>query len=157
MIKSALSLGANIGDIEANFALAVDGLASAGMCEICRSSLFYSEAVECLPGTPPFTNQALTGLWRGSAHELWECCKGLEIEAGRPPRHLPGTSRTLDIDIIIFGDGVCRDGSLHIPHRKAAGRDFVIFPLAEIAGDWIFPGTYATVGELAEKLARDSA
>ncbi len=155
--RIALSLGANIGDVESNFSLAAEGLASAGMREIRKSSPFRSEAVECLPGTPPFTNQALTGRWGGSERELLECCKRLETAAGRPPDHLPKTSRTLDIDIIIFGDDVYDDDDLHIPHKKAAGRGFVIFPLAEIAKDWIFPGTCATVVQLAEELSRDSA
>ena len=140
MPKIALSLGGNLGNIPETFDLAIAKLAKAGVCEIRKSSLLHSDAEDCVPDTPPFTNAAVTGTWNGSQDELFDLCQQVEQEAGRSEHHKPGTSRVLDIDIIIFGDLIHKDKRLEIPHPKASTRFFVIKPLSEIAGDWTFPG-----------------
>ena len=145
----ALSLGGNVGDVETAFAKAVAGLELAGLENTIRSSIGTYPAVDCHPGTPDFLNMAVTGEWSKSLEELRNVCVDLEKAAGRPEKHDPAASRTLDVDIIIFGDTPIIFGQLKIPHPKASSRAFVMVPLAEIAGGLIFPGTRNTVGELA--------
>lgn len=149
--KIALSLGGNIGDVAKTFDEAIAKLAKAGVGEIRRSSLIQTGAEACAPETPPFTNAAITGQWNKSLDELFNLCQQIEQEAGRPKDHRPGTSRTLDIDIIIFGDTLHKDSRLQVPHPKATSRFFVIYPLCEIAGDWTFPGQGVKLFNLLKK------
>ena len=150
--KIALSLGGNIGDVSKTFEEAIAELANAGVCEIRTSSPYYSEAEECVSGTPSFTNIALTGSWNGTPAELFDICQKIEQESGRPENHRPGTSRTLDIDIILFGEQVYEDKKLTIPHIRAASRFFVIIPLNEIASDWTFPGKGVKISQIFDEL-----
>ena len=147
-IRIALSLGANLGRIEATFNTAVSGLARAGLTDIRKSSLFRNPAQGCAPGTPDFINAAVSGQWPASVEALHEVCKKLEEAAGRPINHEHYASRTLDLDIILFGEQVIHSDTLDIPHKQALKRLFVLVPLAEIAEDWNFPGQPQNVAAL---------
>jgi 2-amino-4-hydroxy-6-hydroxymethyldihydropteridine diphosphokinase len=152
MIKTALALGGNLGDVVAAFKTAVQKLEAAGMININISSFCRTTPVGCASGTPDFMNAALTGSWPGSAEELLTVCQEIERESGRAAVHGINTPRTLDIDIILFGDRIIRSDTLHIPHPRAAQRLFVIAPLAEIAPDMIFPDTGKNVSDILESL-----
>ena len=92
------------------------------------------------PGTPAFLNGALSGLWSGTAEELLLLCQKIEAENGRPPDHAHYVSRTLDLDIILFGRQIIREPALTIPHPLAVHRSFVMTPLREIEpemADWL--------------------
>ena len=141
----AIMLGGNLGDPEKFFDAAVDGLAAGGLEITGRSAVYRSAPVDCVPGTPDFSDQALTGRWSESPEELLALCQRLERAAGRPEKHSSRESRTLDCDIIIFGDVVSADPSLTLPHPRAKQRRFVLEPLAEIAPDWRFPDSGTTV------------
>lgn len=141
----ALMLGGDLGDTAACFDAAAAALERAGMTELRRSRIYRSAPVDCVPGTPEFSDQALTGLWHGTARELFAVCQQLERAAGRPERHSSREARTLDIDLILFGDTVSDSPELTIPHPRARKRRFVLEPLAEIAPDWRFPDTGNTI------------
>lgn len=91
---------------------------------------------------------AASGWWGGSPEELRAVCVKLEQCAGRPEKHDSAASRTLDLDIVVFGDELIDTDTLRIPHPKARERLFVLEPLAEIAGDLTFPETSITVTEV---------
>ena len=152
MEKIALSLGGNIGNVKDTFNQAIAKLANGGVCDIRKSSLMTTAPVDCIPDTSDFINGAITGTWNGSLMELFQLSQKIEQEAGRPKEHLKGVSRPLDIDIILFGDLIYKDNQLEIPHKEAKNRDFVIFPLSEIASEWTFPENGATVRELMNDL-----
>jgi len=147
-IPVALSLGGNLGNVVQTFSRAAEELHRAGMTGIIMSSSFRNPAEGCAPGTPDFVNGVLCGNWPGNVEELHAICKRLEVEAGRPADHLPYCSRTLDIDIILFGNAIIATQSLQIPHREALNRLFVLVPLAEIAGNWPFPGQNETIEQI---------
>jgi len=90
----------------------------------------------------------VAGLWPGDVFGLHRLCKELEREAGRPSERGRNSDRTLDIDLILFGLSVIDAEGLRVPHPRAAGRLFVLVPLADIAADWPVPGAGRTVGEL---------
>jgi 2-amino-4-hydroxy-6-hydroxymethyldihydropteridine diphosphokinase len=76
----------------------------------------------------------------------------LEQEFGRPRPH-PGTSRTLDLDLILYaGEVIDRPPRLIVPHPRFRERRFVLAPLAEVARDWTDPVTGLTVSTLLERL-----
>ncbi len=150
---AALSLGGNVGDVETAFNKAIDALERAGLSNVRRSSIGKYPPVDCHPGTPDFLNMAVAGKWPRSLEELRDVCVKLERAAGRPEQHDPAASRTLDMDIIIFGEAPVFSGPLQVPHPKAIKRAFVMQPLAEIVGDLTFPGTHYKIDELALKVS----
>jgi 2-amino-4-hydroxy-6-hydroxymethyldihydropteridine diphosphokinase len=147
----ALSLGGNTGDVPSAFRRALKKLQDGGLCEIRISSLYRTAPVGCEKGTPDFINAAVTGKWNGSPDSLHNLCLKIEVEEGRAADHVKYASRTLDLDIIFFGDMVHADSKITIPHREAKKRLFVLIPLAEIAGNRIFPGEKYTVAKLLKK------
>ena len=142
-----------MGDVASAFDFAIDALEQKGLCEIRRSSLYETAPVECSPGTPDFLNMALTGVWNASYEVLFALCKELEVRSGRPAEHARNASRTLDLDILLFGDLIVDLPHLKIPHIDLKNRLFVLEPLAEIAPDWKDPSTGMTIAMLLEKLS----
>ena len=140
-------MGGNLGDSARIFEEAASGLAAGGVENLRVSGIFRSAAVDCVPGTPDFCDRALTGEWAGGAGELFQLCQRLEREAGRPAVHSSRESRTLDLDLILFGDRRIDQPGLIVPHPRARLRRFVLEPLAEIAPDWIFPDCGKSVRE----------
>ncbi len=156
-VQVALSLGGNLGDVPASFQAAAHGLEAAGMRGMRFSSCYRTRPVGCPAGSPPFINAALTGCWPHSLRELLSKCKELERLAGRSHGGARNSPRPLDLDIIFFGELVSTGPDITIPHKEAADRIFVLVPLSEIAGGWIFPGKGMTVTEVLNRLAAGSA
>lgn len=127
-----IALGGNIGDVPAAFRRACDSLSRAGFRIRRFSSLRNTTPVGCEPGAPEFTNAAVSGFWDGSAPDLLRVCQRIEADNGRPNDHAYHVSRTLDLDIILFGRETVALPDLTIPHPEAAKRDFVMEPLREI-------------------------
>ena len=155
MVKStkfAIMLGGNLGDSAAIFRAALDRLAAAGCRNLRMSRIHRGAAVDCVPGTPDFSDAAATGEWSGSALELLRLCRKLEREAGRPAEHSSRESRTLDIDLILFGDEVIDTPELTVPHPRAQTRRFVLEPLAELLPDVRFPDSGRKIGECLRNL-----
>lgn len=148
----ALALGGNCGDVCGNFETALAKLADGGIRNITMSPLYVTEPVDCPPGSPDFYNAALTGYCGLPPLELLALCKRIEREAGRPEHYPVNSPRPLDIDIILYGNLIYSDEKLTIPHPRAAEREFVLKPLADIAPDLIFPDTGQTVSDLLKKL-----
>ncbi|MDX9982109.1 MAG: 2-amino-4-hydroxy-6-hydroxymethyldihydropteridine diphosphokinase [Lentisphaeria bacterium] len=144
----ALAFGANLGDAAATISEALVRLQAGGLAEMQVSDLFKTRPLGCVPGTPPFLNGAVTGLWPGSPHELLRLCQRLEVAAGRPAEHASDQARVLDLDILLFGHLVLTLPELTLPHPRLGERLFVLAPLAQIAPAWVVPGTGRTVDEL---------
>ena len=99
---------------------------------------------------PPFLNAAAVGRTTRTARELLDYLLHVERLAGRTRPH-PGAARTLDLDLILFGDVCLDEPGLTVPHPRFRERAFVLEPLAEVAADWVDPVTGLTVGELWRK------
>ena len=151
-IKIAIALGGNLGDVAAAFELATAELAVGGVEAIRRSGNYRTRPVGCAPGTPDFLNAALTGTWRGAAVELLELCRRIEVKLGRPAVHGINRDRTVDLDLILYGDRIIREEGLTVPHPRARERLFVLEPLAEIAPEWEFPDEKITVKNALSRL-----
>ena len=151
-MKFALCLGGNEGPVAANFDLVEEALRAAGAAEIRRSRIFVTSPVDCVPGTPDFLNQALTGEWHGSVESLFDLLQALERRCGRPEIHSSRESRPLDCDLILWGEEVISTPRLQIPHPRARQRLFVLEPLAEIAPEMRFMPEGLTVAQCLQKL-----
>ena len=152
IIKIAIALGGNMGDSTDIFRSAMLKLAGGGVGKIKLSRLIVTKPEDCPLGAPDFTNAVLTGEWHGSAKQLLKLCQAIEVASGRPTEHGFNAPRTLDLDIILFGDEIIDLPELQVPHPRAAQRTFVLQPLAEIASDWIFPDSGKSVRELLKKI-----
>ena len=135
-----IALGGNLGDVPAAFRRACDSLSSAGFRIRRFSSLLKTAPVGCEHGAPEFTNGAVSGFWSGTPSGLLRVCQRIEAGNGRPNDHAHHVSRTLDLDIILFGRETVALPDLIIPHPEAAKRDFVMIPVREIEpelADWL--------------------
>ena len=144
-----IALGGNLGDVPEAFRRACEALSCAGFRIRRFSSLFRTAPVGCEPGAPVFTNAALSGFWNGTAPDLLRLCQKIEADNGRPNDHAHHVSRTLDLDIILFGRETVRLPDLTIPHPEAPQRDFVMIPVREIEpelADWLTKQSEADPG-----------
>jgi 2-amino-4-hydroxy-6-hydroxymethyldihydropteridine diphosphokinase len=88
-----------------------------------------------MPGAPDFINAVVA--FETSLHPfaLLRSLQEIEARLGRPKDHRKNESRTIDLDIICYGDLSIDEKELTIPHPRAAQRDFVMTPLKEVAPD----------------------
>ena len=155
--RACIMLGGNIGDVPATFERAAAFLAACGVVIEHRSAIGKSKAVDCVPGTPDFCDQALLIGWDGSPEALLQTLQQTEIAFGRPEKHRRDESRTLDCDLILFDAEQRRTATLTLPHPRARQRRFVLELLVEIAPDWRFPDTGETVREAYCRLPAPAA
>ena len=108
------------------------------------------------PPQGPYLNAAVVVETDLDPHGLLAVARRLERAAGRDGSGGADAERwgprTLDVDVLLCDDLVLRDDSLTVPHPRMAERAFVLAPLAEIARDWVVPGTQKTVERLLEDL-----
>lgn len=154
MTLVAIALGGNLGDSPAIFAAAEKHLAENGLQQIRCASIFRTAPVDCPAGTPDFCNSALCGLWPGTALELLQLCQQTEIFFGRPAQHGFHQSRTLDLDILLFGEEMISLPELQIPHPRMLERYFALAPLVEILPDQPIPPANITVSAAFAKLQK---
>jgi 2-amino-4-hydroxy-6-hydroxymethyldihydropteridine diphosphokinase len=145
-IVAAIALGSNLGDRAAHLDHAVSRLRD--LLRGVRVSRFYDTVPVGATGPQPlYLNAAAVGEAAMPARALLETLLTIEEERGRE-RPYPNAPRSLDLDIILFGDLVIDEPGLVIPHPRFRERRFVLQPLAEIAPDLKDPVTGKTVSEL---------
>jgi 2-amino-4-hydroxy-6-hydroxymethyldihydropteridine diphosphokinase len=147
-VAVAIALGSNLGDRETSLRAAVAALAPC-VGDLRVSTFHETEPIGVGP-QPRFLNAAVVGTTSLSAHRLMADLLDIETRFGRTRPH-PGAPRTLDLDLVLFGDFVIDDPPvLIVPHPRFRERRFVLAPLAEIARDWRDPVTGRTIGELLQ-------
>lgn len=140
--EAALGLGGNLGDPLQAFATALRSLADHSGITVDRYSSVYRTKPWGIVEQPDFLNMAVLLSTDVREVELLNICIALEHAAGRERRERWGP-RTLDLDILTFGDLVTDRPSLQLPHPRIAKRAFVLVPLVEIAPDLMIDGRSA--------------
>jgi 2-amino-4-hydroxy-6-hydroxymethyldihydropteridine diphosphokinase len=143
-----LSAGSNLGDRRSILQSALAALRKAGAEPRQISSCFETEPVG-FRGQPWFLNLALEVQTRSTPLELLEICQAIESAQGRT-RPFPNGPRTLDLDILLYGDLIMDDPRLQIPHPRMSERRFVLVPLAQIAPDLLHPVLKKSIRSLLE-------
>jgi 2-amino-4-hydroxy-6-hydroxymethyldihydropteridine diphosphokinase len=147
----AIALGSNLGDRAAHieWALAQLGVLLAGL----RSSpLIETEPVDVPDEQPPYLNAVAVGETALDPEALMAALAALERQRGRE-RPSYRAARTLDLDLILYGDRVIHTETLEVPHPRFRERAFVLGPLAELEPEWTDPVTGLTVAELQRKIS----
>ena len=153
-----VALGSNLpssyGSSKATINHAFDKLQLLVDLPIARSSLWQTAPMECEAGTPDFVNAvaALRLSTKVDPHAFLAVLLAIESEFGRQRSAEFEDSRTLDLDLICFGDRVIKTEQLTLPHPRAYLRRFVLKPLAEIEPNLRLPGQSLTVIELERGL-----
>ena len=146
-----LCLGSNVGDRDGRIAGGVAELERSGVSVATRSSVYETEPVG-IEDQPWFLNQVIGGTTRLAPVKLLEICKGIERLFGRDVSEARFGPRTLDIDILLYGDRVITDDRLTIPHPRMHERRFVLVPLVEIAPRLVDPRNGREYARILERL-----
>jgi 2-amino-4-hydroxy-6-hydroxymethyldihydropteridine diphosphokinase len=144
-----LSLGSNLGSREQNLRGAIRRISALGRVDAV-SSFYETEPVE-FTDQPWFLNCVMALETTAEPVQLIHELLRIEQEMGRQ-RVLKKGPRSIDIDILLFGDAVVNTPELTIPHPEMARRRFVLEPLAEIAPELLHPISQKTVMQLLAEL-----
>jgi 2-amino-4-hydroxy-6-hydroxymethyldihydropteridine diphosphokinase len=148
-VPVAIALGSNLGDRDTLLDDTEDRLAAL-LSGAVASARYETDAVGGLPDAPAFLNEVVVGTTQLGPRSLLEALLAIEAAAGRE-RPFVNAPRTLDLDLILYGDFVIDEPGLQVPHPRFRDRLFVLAPLAEVAGDWVDPVSGLTVEQLREK------
>jgi len=160
-VIAIVSLGSNLasskGDSSAIVRAALVDLQALSDAPLITSSLYRSVALDSPPDAPDFINAiAILRVRAGlSATALLQRLQEIETSNGRQRGAVLNAPRTLDLDLISFGELQCRTANLTLPHPRARQRRFVMEPLAEVACDYILPGQTLTAQQCLQSLGAD--
>ena len=146
-----LSLGSNVGEREAMLQSAIEALAGAGI-EVAHASSVYETEPQNLRDQRWFLNMVVECRTDLFPVQLLRRTQKIEFELGRK-RTVSKGPRTIDIDIILFGNAVIKTTILEIPHPRFRERRFVLAPLQELAPDLRDPVTRRSITDLLKDTA----
>lgn len=144
-VRAFVGLGANIGNPAAQLNEALEALEQAGVLVAC-SGVYRSAPIG--PAQPEFLNLVAELIVAEGPYELLRSCQALEAAAQRVRLERWGP-RTLDVDVLLYGEVEMGEPDLVIPHPRMRERRFVLDPLAELAPE------LTTIGELAAVADQD--
>ena len=153
-MRAGIALGSNLGDRLGMLRTARAAIERLPKAEkpVLASSIYETAPVDCEPGAPAFLNAVMEIGHAGSADELLKQLREIEATLGRPLEHAKNTSRTVDLDLLYFGDVAIRRPDLQLPHPRMHERRFVLQPLSEIRPELVLPEQTESVARLLARL-----
>ncbi|WP_332672664.1 2-amino-4-hydroxy-6-hydroxymethyldihydropteridine diphosphokinase [Aromatoleum sp.] len=159
--RAYVALGANLGDARETLEAALRALGELPDTQLVARSSLYRTAPVGISGQPDYINAVAALDTALSPQALLDALLALEARHGRT-REFPLAARTLDLDLLLYGDRVIDLPALQVPHPRMHLRAFVLMPLAEIAPALSLPGRGAVAdllpdvsGQPVERLPRD--
>ena len=144
-----LSLGSNIGDRQANLHAAIERLSAPRLSVLRVSPIYETEPVD-YTDQRWFLNLVVEAETALFPMQLLARTGKIERDLGRV-RTVPKGPRTIDIDILLYGNAVVHSAMLEIPHPRMAQRRFVLAPLADLAPDLRHPVTHLAVRQMLDQ------
>ena len=144
-----LGLGSNLGNRQDSLKQACVELESLPLLQFRVSPIYESEPLLKMP-QPKYLNMVVCGLTELSPLELLKKCQQIENRLGRIRNEHWG-SRTIDIDILAYGEECIDSDILKIPHPEMEKRSFVLVPLLELNPEWVHPKTGISILKLLEE------
>ena len=154
--KAYISLGSNLGDRAGNLLLAVRGMMHAALSVTCLSSIYETEPVSEVEQAPFLNMVAELGNPLPAPEQVMARLLRIEYALGRT-REVKDGPRTIDLDLLLYGDVHSHTQYLMLPHPRLHERRFVLEPLAEIAPRIVHPTLKRTASELLESVNDKSA
>ncbi len=146
-----ISLGSNLGNRNEAFDIALIRLVQSGVTITAVSNRIETAPVG-FNSQHSFLNMAITGTTVLAAKELLLKMKNIELEMGRQ-RSISGYSdRSIDLDLIFYGNEIISGEDIIVPHPRMQERMFVLEPLFQVAPQWFHPVLKKTVREMRENL-----
>lgn len=153
-MKSIIAIGSNIGDRRRYIDRALEMIEKrAG--EITAVSDIIETKAYGYEDQDDFLNMAMEIETDLGPRELLACLNGIEADLDRT-REIRWGPRTIDLDIVFYGDEIVDEEDLHIPHIDMYNRTFVLGPVAQIAPEKTDPRTGKTVGLLLDELKKEA-
>lgn len=150
MPKVFIGIGSNLGDRAGYFEFAQKEMFLVAGAKVLECSPVYeTEPVEAEGG--PFLNAVWSFETDLLPQELLGKMQEIEAKANRQ-RNKPHAARTLDLDILFYGDQVIREAGVTVPHPRLHERAFVLQPFCDLEPEWVHPQLKRTMKQLLEEL-----
>jgi 2-amino-4-hydroxy-6-hydroxymethyldihydropteridine diphosphokinase len=153
--RAAVALGSNLGDPGVQVARGFDEIAALPQTKLLARSALYRTAPVGYANQPDFVNACALVETELAPRALLDELLALEQRHGRV-RDIPNGPRTLDLDIVLYGDRVIDEPGLEVPHPRAHERAFVLEPLLDVWPDAVIPGK-GRVADLLQLVAPGAA
>jgi len=150
IVRALIGLGGNLGEVRERLDAAIAALGALPGVAVVARSRFYRTAPWGPVAQPDFINAAIAVETSLPALDLLDALLATERAFGRVRDGERWGPRTLDLDLLAYGDDVIDDERLNVPHPRIAERAFVLMPLADIASDAVLPG----VGRVSDLLGK---
>lgn len=152
LIESLVAVGSNLGDRGKSIEQAIELLSADDQIEkLTLSNLIETAPLGGSPNDPSYLNGAIRLVTTHSAESLHQRLIAIEKKLGRE-RNVRWASRTIDLDLVGFGNQIVQTESLLVPHPRMSFRSFVLKPLCEVASDWVHPQLNLSVKNLVAQL-----
>jgi len=146
-VASFIGFGSNLGDPVNQIHLATARLTSIPSSRIDSCSSLYRTPPIGPPDQPDYVNAVVRLDTRLDPHALLKHLQSIECAQGRTRDGIRWGPRTIDLDLLIYGDEIIDEPGLQVPHPEIPERAFVLVPMAEIDPDLLIPG-HASIDEL---------
>jgi len=148
-----IGLGSNLADPSGQIEAAILALNALDEVSVVTRSSLYSSPPMGPQDQPDYINAVVEIDTTLFAHKLLDQLQHIEQQQGRVRQRHWG-ERTLDLDLLVYGNNILDDERLTVPHPGIAERSFVLYPLAEIAADLTIP-TMGKIAQLLQACPRD--
>lgn len=153
-IPAYVAIGSNLDDPRSQVEVAIRELAALDRCRLVARSRLYRTRPLGPQDQPDFINAAAGLLTQLDPRELLRALKQIEAKLGRAQPVVRWGPRRIDLDLLLQGDARIEEADLVVPHAGLPQRNFVLYPLRDIAPDLLVPGQ-GRIADLAARVGSD--